>query len=207
MKPKLSNVTENWKNRSLENITEEIDGIVYKERWRKVGGYEGLYMVSDFGRIKALGCKNHPVSIKRQRMPQNGYLLVSLWGDNKEKKKLVHRLVALAFIKNEQNKKTVNHKKGETADNRWIRLEWATQSENAKHAYTHLGRIGNATGKFGKLHPRSKPVIQLTLDGSFIERFDSISDAYRATGIKGNKICAVLKNKQKTTCGYKWEYA
>jgi hypothetical protein len=207
MKPNLSNDVAHWKNLSLDSIIEEIDGIVYREKWRTVKGYEGLYMVSNFGRVKSLGCTNHPVSIKSQRSPENGYLLVSMWKDNKEKKKLVHRLVAIAFVKNDYNKKTVNHKKGVKTDNRWLMLEWATQGENAKHAYTHLGRVGNATGKFGKLHPRSKPVIQLTLEGSFVERFDSISDAYRATGIEGNKICAVLKNKQKTTCGYKWKYA
>lgn len=118
------------------------------EIWRDVVGFEGLYVVSNLGRIGSLQqrrCletgkqRNYKERIMRlQNM--GGYKIVKLSCEGKVSQFLVHRLVALAFIPNPENKATVNHINGDKSDNRVDNLEWATQSENNKHAYRVLGK-------------------------------------------------------------------
>lgn len=197
---------EHWQNLSLENLYEVHEGILYTEEWKPIDGYVNQYFISSFGRVKSLGYNNHPEAIKAQRYPENGYLLVSLWKGNKEKKALVHRLVALAFIKNPENKKTVNHKKGIKTDNRYHQLEWATQGENARHSYKELGRKAVLLGKTGKENRFSKPVNQYSIDGILIGMHDSITIAAEKIGTSKRNICHALLGNQKTAGGFKWEY-
>ena len=105
------------------------------ENWRDVKGYEGDYQISDLGRVKSL--KNGKERIRKLVKDNRGYLHVLLSKNKKVKNILVHRLVAEAFIKNPQGKRTVNHINGVKADNRLSNLEWATQSENIKHAFAN----------------------------------------------------------------------
>jgi hypothetical protein len=197
---------EHWRNQSLENLVEEYEGIVYKEKWKPVKGFEGFYEVSTFGRIRNIESNNWPQSIKAQRFPKNGYLLVSLWRENKEKKALTHRLVAIAFIPNPKNKKTVNHKKGIKTDNRAHQLEWATQGENAKHSYDELGRECYMTGKTGKDCRFSKPVNQYTKDGAFVARHDSATSAAKVANTSRRNISHNIMGNQKTAAGFIWKY-
>ena len=199
------NFMEHWKNLSLENIVEEIDGIVYTEEWKPVVGYEKLYMVSSFGRVKSLGCYNHPEKIKNQRFPKNGYLLVSIWENNKEKKLLVHRMVAKAFIPNPDNKKTVNHKQGNKKDNRWLKLEWNTRQENTIHSYRELGRKSNPLR--GANHSRAKKVIQKDKNGDIINKYDTVTEAAFINKIGISHIARVCRGVEKSAHGFKWEYA
>lgn len=132
------NFMEYHKNKSLENLSETIDGIFYIEEWIDIVGYNATYQVSSFGRVKRLFTYHNGDCIWKiisQEKTNRGYFRVALYlGDKKTRKELVHRLVATAFIPNEEGKKTVNHKKCNVGDNRSIRLEWATQSENVRHA-------------------------------------------------------------------------
>jgi len=109
------------------------------EIWKDIIGYEGLYKVSNFGRIKSLDkiCGNflRKAKIRKIRLDKDGYCVISLYKLGKIKYTGVHRLVATAFIPNPENKKFVNHKKGIKTDNRASELEWVTQSENEKHAF------------------------------------------------------------------------
>lgn len=112
-----------------------------KEIWKDIEGYEGLYQISNFGRVKSLPKKNgNSYQEERILKPKNnqGYMQVNLYKNKKCKSIVIHRMVAKAFIKNEYNKREVNHIDGNKANNRVDNLEWCTPSENQKHAY----RIG-----------------------------------------------------------------
>lgn len=119
------------------------------ETWLPIAGFEGHYEVSDLGNVRSLdrvvlvGLPNGTIYEKRlvgcaisPNNCTNKYLKVSLSG----KQILVHRLVAIAFLPNEEGKRDVNHKNGVITDNRLVNLEWATRSENQKHAFRELGR-------------------------------------------------------------------
>lgn len=106
-----------------------------KEEWRDIKGYEGLYQVSNLGRVR-----NKTQYILSAGQSKRRYLTVSLWKNNKGKTFFVHRLTAEAFISNIENKYDVNHKNGNKIDNRVQNLEWTTRAENIRHSYKVLKR-------------------------------------------------------------------
>lgn len=109
-----------------------------KELWLPIKGYEGLYEVSNTGYVRSI---RRNIMIKPY-LNHTGYLMVNLWCNCKQDKRLVSRLVAEHFVENKMNKPYVNHINGIKTDNRCNNLEWCTQSENVKHAYdTNLHKI------------------------------------------------------------------
>ena len=118
------------------------------EEWRDVAGFEGHYQVSNYGRIKSF--KNHIVIIMRFIYTKDGYLEASLSKNGVKKRTGVHVVVAKAFIPNPENKPQVNHENTNSLNNCLWNLNWATNSENQKHAV----RIG--TKKIGYRNPRAK---------------------------------------------------
>lgn len=114
-----------------------------KEEWKSIKGYEGLYEISNFGRVKSLLGWNGRKYIQRERIlapykqQSNKYYsrsVVKLTKDNKTKDFKVHRLVAEAFIPNPNNYRVVNHIDGNPLNNNAENLEWCTQKMNIKHA-------------------------------------------------------------------------
>lgn len=114
------------------------------EIWKDIKGYEGLYQVSNYGRIKSLARivigKNNSIRIVKEKILKLhkdtiGYFDVTLSKNNKIKRILVHRLVTEAFIPNPLSLPEVNHKDGNKQNNYFVNLEWCTKSNNQKHAY------------------------------------------------------------------------
>lgn len=104
------------------------------EEWLPVPGWEGLYDVSSFGNVRT---RMSSIILRRQDH-YHGYLFVHLWNKSARKKYFIHRLVALAFLPNPENKPFVNHKDGVKSNCVLSNLEWATVSENTQHYYDHL---------------------------------------------------------------------
>lgn len=123
-----------------------------QEIWKDIKGYEGLYQVSNFGRVKSLErvvnfCEGNKAKtqyrtvaekIKNPSEKDNGYLQICLYKNNKGKHKYIHRLVAEAFIKNPNNYETVNHKNLNKKDNTVKNLEWCSYADNNDHARKNL---------------------------------------------------------------------
>lgn len=170
-----------------------------------IAGYEGLYEVDTGGNVWSF----HRGGRKRitNHVGHSGYHRVCLSKNGQTRHIKVHRLVAAAFIENPENKKCINHKDGNPANNNLSNLEWVTHSENHLHAFRILGRKGSLLNKHGKEHPSSKPVIQYDLEGNYIAEYESCTDAGKATGCFARSIGQVALGRLKTTGGYKWKYA
>lgn len=114
-----------------------------EEIWKPIQGYEGLYEISNKGNVRGLDryTTNHNglKKVRGQLLKLNKaptYLAVGLSNNGVHKTCLLHRLLAIHFIENPENKPEVNHKDGNKRNNELSNLEWATKSENGKHAYT-----------------------------------------------------------------------
>lgn len=176
-----------------------------QEIWKDIKGYEGLYKISNYGRII-----NKNNKVKNIGVYKNGYLYLDLYKNNKRQKKLVHRLVAEIFLENKNNLPEVNHIDGNKQNNRVDNLEWCTCSYNLKEAYRLKLRKVSKTmlGKKGILCPNSKKIKQYDLNGNFIKLWYSTMDIERELKIRHDRISCCCKHKRyKTAGGYKWEYA
>lgn len=157
-------------------------------KWRSIKNSK--YIISEYGQVKN---KLTGHILKLHPGGTSPYLLVNIKINDKiSKSYLVHRLVALSFIKNIDNKAEVNHKDGDKLNNHYSNLEWTTSKENMNHAITTglYKRFNNQIykGKFGKNHNRSKPIYS---NGIF---YEGLSDASRKTGIGLGLISYSLKN-------------
>ena len=164
------------------------------EIWRDIEGYEGLYQISNKGRVKSL----HKGSerILRPVIDRYGYMFVFLYNDNARKYFKIHRLVAQAFISNPENKPQVNHKDENKKNNCIENLEWATAKENSNYG-TRNERVADS---------RSKPILQYSKSGDFIRGWKSAREVERMLGIANSHIIACCKGKRKSAGGFVWRY-
>lgn len=163
------------------------------EIWKTIEGFEN-YEVSNLGNVRNIK-KNR--QLKKQL---NRYYHVSLYDSSKKiSKKLIHRLVAEAFIPNPDNLPVVNHLDENKLNNSVENLEWSTIKNNVIYS--------------SKPHPdddrykqASKKILQYSLDGIFIKEWKSVSEASNYLGITVSSISCCLRNKTKTSGGFQWKY-
>ena len=190
------------------------------EQWRTAAYdgeiYEGLYKVSNLGRILSL---NYNGTGKAKLMTPNknkdGYFTVFLWKNGKRKKCRVHRLVAFTFLENPEGKPEINHKiEGDvgktlnmvifnedgTIDKEKSTIEWVTREENNNYG-THNERM-KKTLTNGKL---SKKVLQFTLDDEFVREWESTAECGR-NGFNQGKVSECCNGKRKTHKGFRFMY-
>lgn len=124
-----------------------------EETWRDAPGYDGLYMVSDLGNVASLGGRkgSEPFKVLRQSYMGSGYRKVTLRKNGAHVNASVHRMVAMAFVPNPENKPFVNHIDGNKENNAASNLEWVNRSENAMHASRVLGRHGGGVCRSVKI--------------------------------------------------------
>ena len=161
--------------------------------WKKFiyEGQETDYSVSTEGEVRK-DTTNYILS----QSSQQDYKFVGLIINGKQKRMRVHRMVALTFIDNPDNKPYVNHINGNRFDNNVENLEWVTPSENTQHAVD--------TGLFKS--SRARAVVQYNLNGEQMATFESASEAARQTGGSQSKITMCCRRQRDSANDYQWRY-
>lgn len=168
------------------------------EIWKPVVGFEGLYEVSNYGNLKGLKRgKNLKSWVHRC-----GYVTCKLHKNGKWKCFSVHRLEAIAFIPNPENKPQVNHKDTNKANNYIDNLEWCNNSENQLHASAN----GKAFRLTGSKHHASRAVLQYSISGEFIKEYATITQASMESKISQASIFLCCSGKTKRPYTYVWKY-
>lgn len=187
-------------------------------RWKSIEGFEE-YSVSENGDVWS----NISKRLLKPKKSKTGYLRVCLCANGVHKHMAVHRLVALAFIPNPENKPTVNHINEDKTDNRVVNLEWATNREQNIHG-TRIQRAMDNTdwkkrtekmdyNEIAKKHDYAnmnskqyRAVVQMDKKGNEIASYKSISEAARITLSNAGHLCECCNGRRKTCNGYKWKY-
>ena len=190
------------------------------EEWRPVIGYEGLYEVSNLGKIKSLNY-NHTKQEKilRQVKMKNGYLYVNLYKNAKMKLCRIHKLVANAFLENPNNYTCVNHKDEDKTNNCVDNLEWCDHKYNVNFGTGIKRRVTNTDYKArtNKIDykaisekqindpNKSKKVYQYDKQGNLIKIWESANECKR-NGFNQGHVSACCRNESKSHKGFKWSY-
>lgn len=172
------------------------------EEWRDIKGFEGLYRVSNLGRIKSLK-RSYRVKEKilKLSIDHYGYYQVDLCKQSIKKTYLVHRLVWEAFNGQIPENMQVNHINEIKSDNRLLNLNLMTAKENSNWG-TRNERVSKK-----KINGKcSKPVLQFDLQDNFIKEYPSTKQAERETGFNQGYIAKCCNGKYKQAYGYIWKY-
>ena len=178
-----------------------------KEVWKPIIWYEGIYEVSNNGKVKVLNHRKFFWERLLKSSTKTGWyrtVALSIWWESKNK--LLHRLVAQAFIPNLDNKPYINHKNGITHDNSLENLEWCTHKENMIHSFKNLWRIWWFTWFRWALSIRSKRIEQYDLSMNKIAEYESVREATRKLWFPQSNISACARWKYKTSNGFIWKY-
>jgi len=173
--------------------------VINMEEWREIQEFPN-YSVSNFGNIK-----NNKTNKVLKLNLKGGYYNISLINENGQKSFKVHRLVALAFIPNPENKSDVNHEDKNKLNNNISNLTWMTRKENNQHK--SLGLVYKSN--------KNKPIVRIGLDDEILENYNSIEDAGQwafennltANSHNGrNAIGNCVNGLSSKAYGFKWKY-
>lgn len=191
-----------------------------EEIWKDIPGWEGYYQASNLGNIRSLNYNHKSGNIHNRTLcvGAHGYLFVILYRDTVYKRMAVHRLVALTFIPNIDNKPCIDHINGIREDNRAENLRWCTHKENnnnpltikkykswKRKPYTDEWRRKISEAGKGK---GCIPIFQFTREGEFLKEWPSARDATLSLGgnKNGSNITACCRGRLSSAYGYKWKY-
>lgn len=178
-----------------------------EEKWKPIEGYAGLYEVSNLGRVRSVDRittmkngvrrKTHGTVLKpAQGNGAGNYLCVTLSKNGRMKKKLVHRLVASAFIPNPENLPEINHKDEDKTNNKADNLEWCDRRYNNLYG----------TAKARAAIKQGKPVLQ-KLDGKIVNAWPTAGMAAAFTDATQGGIDSCCRGEMSKSGGYEWEFA
>lgn len=171
-----------------------------KEEWKDIKDYEGLYQVSNLGRIKSFRCSKkfhcQKEYILKPNISSHGYAQVTLYNETIKHKFLVHRLVANAFIPNPNNLPQINHKDENRLNNSSENLEWCTAEYN--NAY--------GTAKIRSIDTKSTPIEQVTFDGKVLAVYRSTRIASELLKINYGTLKSAVSNHSQCQ-GYFWRFS
>ena len=167
------------------------------EKWKDIEGYEGLYQISNLGRIRSFyNYRRDGTNILKPRL-KRGYYQVGLRKNGERKWHHLHRLVAKAFIPNPNNLPQINHKDENKTNNVIDNLEWCSVSYNNCYG-TRRERVKEKTGK---------KVLQYDKEMNLIKEYPSIADATKEMGLKSiSSICNCCRGVTETSKNYIWKY-
>ncbi len=181
-----------------------------QEVWRSIPEYEGLFQVSNLGRVKGLARqteylrngKCHTVNISEKILSEYwwyGFIAVSIHKPSGKRSKIqVHRAVAKSFLPNPNNYYVVTHKDGDRTNNRVDNLQWSKNSEN------YIGFTEQA--RQARRICCSIPVIQYGFDGKKIREFQSITEAAKSAEIQISQVSDCCKGRRLHCGGYQWRF-
>lgn len=174
------------------------------EKFADIAWYSWKYQVSNLGRVKSIYDGRHGIDREKILTPKRDkwwYLYARITVDKIQKLRLIHRLVAEAFLEKVEGKNQINHKDGNKENNTVENLEWCTASENIKHSVHILGNFPRDI--------QNKKVEQYTKSGEFLRVFDSIKEANMQLwkNPKASTISDCIAWKKTTAFGYIWKPA
>lgn len=176
------------------------------EIWKPVNGYEGLYEVSNSGKVRSLRFRNIEgrAGILREITLPSGYKYVNLHKDGVAKHHYLHRLVATAFIPNPNGLPEVNHRNENPGDNTLNNLEWCSSQYNKNYGNRAIKMAETKKDRFtGENAVRRSPVV--CEETGVI--YPTMRKAAQAVGVTYTKISLCCTGKRKTAGGYHWKYA
>jgi len=175
------------------NTTEEI--------WKEIVEFEGMYLVSNLGNVYSMKTKR----IMKPYADKLGYKRLILRKDKKSLGRLIHRLVAEAFLDNPKCFPIINHKDEDPTNNHLSNLEWCDHRYNNNYGTARERGIANtdyvSIGKANQI-----PVAQYTLDGIYVKLWDTAQDIKRVLKFDNSSIARCCRGEIKTSYGYIWKY-
>ena len=199
-----------------------------EEEWRDIDGYEGLYLVSNYGRVFSVPRPRAKAGILNPATAANGYQHVTLCKDGEMQIAGIHRLVAMAFLDNRYDKPVINHRDEDKTNNFAQNLEFCDYAYNANYG-TGIERRSSARRSIvadrsgvimntidesemtGRGYSGRKPVLQYDTNGTLLRRWPSITEASKGTGVCTDSISVACHRKggcrnDGISCGYRWDF-